>query len=213
MLSKYCNSARINLWHYLDKIKAVLVTITQPQAHWNVTLTDVSVQQHSTKFQVVLTVGTASILLDTVNTDRGYDDGRIQIKHNGIWLDLSMNGGNIASIMAVNKWSVPRAYITVPPPIKSGSTYTLSVGTGLTAVYATSTLGNTITIGIDRSVQPTSTTKVSEGVKSINGVLPQDGNIVVRGAGEFEVTTLPGDTKSTPGYDVTDPDDDRIYVD
>ena len=214
MLSKYCNSVRINLWHYLDKVKAVLLTLTQPQAVWNITLTDVNIQQHSTKFQVVLTIGTTSIVLDTVNIDRGYADGKIQIKHNGLWLDLSMNGGTVASIVSVTSWDVPKAYITVPPPIKSGRTYTLNVGSGLTAIYATSTLGNTITISIDRSAQVASTTKVSEGIQSINGVLPQDGNIVIRGAGEFEVITRPGGTGSAPDNEVTDPDDDdRTYQD
>ena len=187
MLSTYCNSVSVNLWHYLPTVKDILVSLTNPNSVWSVTLSTVAITEHNTSFKLILKTLNSVIHLDSIDVHQGYADGRILVKQNGIWLDLSLNGRIVSDIKNATEWEVPRTFVTIPPPMQATKNYTLNVGKGLSAVYATSTLGNTITISAVPELEDLIYVKPGTVIESINGVVPQDGNINIRGLGDFEV--------------------------
>lgn len=197
LMSKFCNGVSINLWHYLDKIKYELDSLSEPACVWDVVLADVSILEHQSRFSVSLRLPDKSVELDHVDYAKGYEDGRIQVRQNGIWLDLSANGSNTAELRYIDTIVVDKRFVINPPPLRAGKTYTLKVGPGLTAKYASTNIEDSITIGIDRmymyryggdwTTLGLTATVVDQGIRSINGATPIDGDITVRAEGDFEV--------------------------
>lgn len=195
LMSKFCNGVSINLWHYLDKIKYELDSLSEPACVWDVVLADVSILEHQSRFSVSLRLPNKSVELDHVDCAKGYEDGRIQVRQNGIWLDLSANGSNAAELRYIDTIVVDRRFVINPPPLRAGKIYTLKVGPGLTAKYASTDIEDSITIGIDRmymyggdlTTAEIVATATEQGIRSINGATPVDGDIAIRAEGDFDV--------------------------
>ena len=193
LMSRFCNGVSVNLWHYLNKIRHDLLPLSDPSAIWTVRLVNVAFTEHRSTFTLILELADKRIELDHIDHSSGYADGRIQIRKDGLWLDISNNGGIASELAEIDTIVIDKRYITTPPPMRSGKTFTLKVGSGLTAIYASTNMGDKITIGVDRSYLSSAEEIEDRGILTINGASPVDGDITIRGVGAFEVDVVSGE--------------------
>lgn len=193
-LSKYVNGLRINLWHYLSKISPYISKLTSPSNYnnWCVELRNLSIAKYAVSFTVVLVVGEAEVELQDISIDKGLADGRIQINDRGIWLDMSSNGNPLSLMDGINTVTLDNSVVVAPPAIATYGTYKLAVRDGLRATYTPTTNGGTLALSIDRTAVARNQAAESAGIKSINGATPIDGDLVIQGSGDVEVSVTVG---------------------
>ena len=193
-LDKYVNGLRINLWYYLSKIRNVLSILTNPNHYtdWHVELRSIRIDKTSTAFDLVLVCGTTTITLDSIEYGGGTSDGRIQIRKNGVWLDLSLNGGAVATLSDLSSIKLNNALVVAPPAVATSTTHSLRIASGLRASYTPTSSGGLLSIGVASSAESNDKKNYivtsPRIIKAINGVTPVDGEIIIQGSGDIKVT-------------------------
>lgn len=193
-LPRYVNGLRINLWYYLESIAPYIKVLTNPSRYndWHVELRQLTIDEHSITFSVVLVVGETGIKLQDVSTDKGLADGRVQINDRGLWLDMSANGNPHSLMFGVPAVVLDNDVVVAPPAIATYNTYRVAVRDGLRASYTPTTNGGTLTLSVDRRTISRKQQEESKGIKSINGAVPIDGDLVIQGSGDVAVSVSVG---------------------
>lgn len=191
-LAKYVNALKINLWYYLDIVEDSL-TYLSDSSHsndWCVALTSMNIDKHSIGFNVVLRVSGSDILLDALSVDCGLADGRVVINTRGVYLDMSPNGQPVSDLSAIKQVELNPALVIVPPANARPVTREIKVGSGLSVEYVAHPSGGDLTIALNSAAQAT-TSDSEQGILSINGVSPSDGQLSIVGVGDYSVTIAP----------------------
>lgn len=168
---------QINLWYYLDLI--------QNLSNIRVVLENLKIEKSEISGELVAVSEDVRVVLDSFHSSFGTASGRVIIQQRGLFLDIVS-----ADYSRITAYDVPVDAVVVPFSF-SGS---VSVVVCSTDDVSVDPIVHQISVGVSLNISATPSedatiTTEPKGLKSVNGLTPSDGQVLIVGVGGVQIHT------------------------